>query len=178
MPEIPSLQKLAAEALSKSKNPNHFFRLYNTPMPDEIIKTYVLPLVNKQIEKQTAAYFDKVENRQKKIEDRSITLSQNTCFVKTAGCTGSMLMSGLHVGIYFILQAAGVDASTQIIWLTTIPVSFIVGTCGGMFLSPYLAKALARCVTPSISGKITINLEELESGTRPPAPPPVPAINP
>lgn len=164
--KVPTLQILAARAIQKS-NPNLFFRLQSLETDPEIKKTFIDPKLQTLTNKLTEEYQVKVEIREEKIEDCSSSLGSDKCFSKCSSFTLATLMSGVHVGIYYILKAADVDSSAQTAFICTIPATICFSICAGVCLSKQIAKGLASCFTPSVPNKITIDLDELGRNSNP-----------
>lgn len=162
---IPSLKSLAADTLQKT-NPTLFFRIPAQGMPPEITTQYIEPAIDRLVAQATEEYLEKEAIRQDRVEQCTSALTSNDCFPKVASCTTSTIASGVHVAIYFILQAAEVNPSTRITFLCTVPVTWFVSACAGMCLTRPLARGLANLFTPANPSKITIDLGE--SGAQPP----------
>lgn len=158
--KVPTLQVLAAREIQKS-NPNLFFRLQSLETDPEIKKAFIEPKLQTLTNQVTKEYQIKVEAREEKIEKCSSSLSSDSCFAKCSSLTLATLLSGVHVGIYYMLKAADVDPSAQTTFICTIPATICFSICAGVCLNKQIAKCLASCFTPSVPNKITIDLDEV-----------------
>ncbi|VEG90360.1 Uncharacterised protein [Legionella spiritensis] len=161
MPEPRSLKYLAAKQLKKS-NPNQFFKFHNNiVLSKEIQEQFVEPAVEEIIKKQEHLFERKILARQEQVEDCSGDMAQSRCFSKMTASMGMIVTAGIHLGIYYMLQASDVSQSTQTTFLLTIPVTAIAGMCGGVFLVEKIASCLAHCCIPRVSNNITVDLNEI-----------------
>ncbi|QDP72937.1 hypothetical protein FOG18_10375 [Legionella israelensis] len=176
--EILSLQMLAAKKI-KETNPNLFFKLppqfLNSPeffCSEEvaaIVRQFLNSKLQGKINEETQKYEEKMEARKENVDDCE-DIFRREPYIKFSGCMTSMLLTGLHVGLYFILKNT-IQLSDEVVmgWLATVPVSTLVGACLGICCAPKIGRSLGHCLYPSASNNITIEMEELGSTSKVPS---------
>lgn len=100
--QVPSLQILAGKAV---KQRHLFFKLRNQELPPEIVTHHIRPIIDQLVSEREKSYFLQLEERQEKIAELSSELQQQGWFSKLLSWTLGLGLTGLHIGIYFILKA-------------------------------------------------------------------------
>ncbi|QBR83964.1 hypothetical protein E3983_06135 [Legionella israelensis] len=176
--EIPSLQVLAAKKI-KETNPNLFFKLppqfLNSPEffcsgeVAAIVRQFLNSKLQGKINEETQKYEEKMKARKENIDDCEDAFRREP-YAKFSGCMTSMLLTGLHVGLYFILKnTAELSNEAEVGWLVSIPASMLVGACLGICCAPKIGRSLGHCLYPSASNNITIEMEELGGASNVPS---------
>ncbi|KTC78916.1 hypothetical protein [Legionella cherrii] len=158
--EVPKLATLAAQTINKT-NPHLFFTLFNNKkLPAEIENRYINPSVQKLVNEHEKVYWSNVNERKQKVDNCSSRLDSDPCYRKCASLTMAALSGGVHIGVYYILRASGVSASTTFTFLVTIPATIIVMGCFSPFAVHLLSKGIANCVIPRVpSEEVDLNEE-------------------
>ncbi|STX41355.1 Uncharacterised protein [Legionella donaldsonii] len=157
--QVPSLKTLAGQAV----NQRHlFFDLRNKELPPEIVTQHIKPIIDQLVSEREKIYFLQLEERQEKIEELSSELQQQGWFSKLLSWAFGLGLTGLHVGIYFILRANDdIPDQTKLAFISSVPASFFVGLCAGACcLTRPLAWTIAYFQTPRIPTKQVIDLNE------------------
>ncbi|WP_019218176.1 hypothetical protein [Legionella tunisiensis] len=157
--QVPSLKILAGKAV---KSRHLFFNLRNNELDPEIVTQHIQPIINQLIAEREKRYFLQLEERQEKIDELSSELRQQGWFSKLPSWALGLGLTGLHIGIYFILQDdEDISSQTKLAFICSVPASFFVGLCAGAYCLPRpLAWAIAYFRTPRIPSNQVIDLNE------------------
>ncbi|HHF7347712.1 TPA: hypothetical protein ACPSKE_000878 [Legionella feeleii] len=157
--QVPSLKILAGKAV---KQRHLFFDLRNQELPPEIVTHHIQPIIDQLVSEREKSYFLQLEERQEKIAELSSELQQQGWFSKLLSWTLGLGLTGLHIGIYFILKANDdIPDQTKLAFISSVPASFFVGLCAGACCLPRpLAWTFAYFRTPRIPSKQVIDLNE------------------
>lgn len=157
--QVPSLKILAGKAV---KQRHLFFDLGNKEVDPEIVTQHIQPIIDQLIVEREKSYFLQIEERQEKIEDLSAELQQQRWFSNLLSWALALGLTGLHIGIYFILREnEDIPDQTKLTFISAVPASFFVGLCAGACCLPRpLAWSIAYFRTPRIPSMQVIDLNE------------------